>query len=717
MGWFDSQIRERERADDDRMSDALVDLSEALTGFGGAGAAGRASADAVADILTYLGASPGRVPADATELPDILDRLVRPRGIMYREVRLTPGWSREAAGPMLAQRTDGTPLALLPGSRGYAYRDHVTGETVRVGRDDMAGIEGRALLFYRPLPSRPLGRRDVYLFLLRSMGSRDVAGIAVAAVAVALLGLALPAASAYVFGPALTDGSLELAPLAVLLCSVVLAQAIIGGVRTLLLGRVGTTVSLQLTAALMMRVLQLPTSFFRDRAAGELASRVLSVPQMVRVVQQMAVTLGLAVVFSVVYLVQIVALAPTLALPALMVTVLELAVCLGVSWWQERVVSSQLTARANRTGWEYALITGIQKMRVAAAERRAFATWAHRYADEVRATYTSFWGQVLPQASVLLGTLVVYACALSSGMGSAAFMSFSAAYGLLGGSIAALGAAASSGVVATPYLDLIEDILAAQPESSERRQSPGRLAGGIELDHVTFSYRDDLPPVIKDLSVRIRPGQYVGIVGRTGCGKSTLLRLLLGFVEPQTGAIYYDGRDLTSLDVRGLRRCIGTVLQDGRLFAGSIYSNIVVSAPWLTLDDAWRAAELAGIADDIRAMPMGMQTMVGEGTGGISGGQRQRILIARAVVASPRILMFDEATSALDNKTQQVVAASLEGLRCTRIAIAHRLSTVRHCDRILVLDQGCIAEDGTYEELMALDGIFAELMRRQQVEC
>ncbi len=221
--------------------------------------------------------------------------------------------------------------------------------------------------------------------------------------------------------------------------------------------------------------------------------------------------------------------------------------------------------------------------------------------------------------------------------------------------------------------------------------------------------------MIRDLSVKIRPGQYVGIVGRTGCGKSTLMRLLLGFAEPQTGAIYYDGRDVSSLDVRGLRRNIGVVLQDGRLFAGDIYANIVVSAPWLTVDDAWRAAELAGIADDIRAMPMGMQTMVGEGTGGISGGQRQRILIARAIAAGPRILMLDEATSALDNVTQKAVSDALETLRCTRIAIAHRLSTVRHCDRILVLDGGCIVEDGTFEELMARDGVFAELMRRQQI--
>ena len=213
----------------------------------------------------------------------------------------------------------------------------------------------------------------------------------------------------------------------------------------------------------------------------------------------------------------------------------------------------------------------------------------------------------------------------------------------------------------------------------------------------------------------MRPGQYVAVVGRTGCGKSTLMRLLLGFETPQKGAVYYDGHDLASLDAASLRRNIGVVLQNGKLFQGDIFSNIVVSAPWLTLDDAWEAAEMAGIADDIRAMPMGMRTMISEGSGGVSGGQRQRLTIARAIAPKPKILMFDEATSALDNITQRTVAESLDSLKCTRLVIAHRLSTIRECDRIVVLDGGHIAEDGTYDELVEAGGLFAELVKRQQL--
>ena len=225
-----------------------------------------------------------------------------------------------------------------------------------------------------------------------------------------------------------------------------------------------------------------------------------------------------------------------------------------------------------------------------------------------------------------------------------------------------------------------------------------------------------MPLVIDDLSLKIRAGQYVAIVGSTGCGKSTLMRLMLGFEKPQKGAVYYDGKDLNSIDQRSLRRKIGVVLQDGKLFQGDIYSNIVISAPHLSLDDAWDAAEMAGIADDIRRMPMGMHTIISEGSGGVSGGQRQRLMIARAIAPKPKILMFDEATSALDNITQKIVSDSLDKLKCTRIVIAHRLSTIKQCDRIIYLEKGKIVEDGTYDELIAQNGKFAELVERQRLD-
>jgi ABC-type bacteriocin/lantibiotic exporter with double-glycine peptidase domain len=311
---------------------------------------------------------------------------------------------------------------------------------------------------------------------------------------------------------------------------------------------------------------------------------------------------------------------------------------------------------------------------------------------------------------------VLYFLAVETRVSPSEYIAFNAAYGAVTGAFAALTGVAMSVAQIKPILEMSEPILKTEPESTENRKMVTKLNGSIELSNVYFRYNENMPYVVNGMNLKIRAGEYIAIVGTTGCGKSTLMRLLLGFETPERGAIYYDGVDMSKLDLRSLRRRIGAVTQNGSLFQGDIFSNIVISAPHLTLDEAWEAAELAGIADDIRAMPMGMQTIISEGQGGISGGQKQRLMIARAVAPKPKILMFDEATSALDNKTQKQVSEALDRLKCTRIVIAHRLSTIKNCDRILVLDKGQILEDGTYDELIERNGFFAELVARQRLD-
>jgi ABC-type bacteriocin/lantibiotic exporter with double-glycine peptidase domain len=316
----------------------------------------------------------------------------------------------------------------------------------------------------------------------------------------------------------------------------------------------------------------------------------------------------------------------------------------------------------------------------------------------------------------LFGNIAIYYLAGSSGITLDDYMSFNVAYGQVTAAMMALAASASQVAMINPLLEMVEPILEATPEIAEDKASVSDLGGGIEVSGVSFRYSEDLPYVLNDLSFKVRPGEYVALVGKSGCGKSTILRLLLGFEELERGSIMFGSYDVTKVNLTSLRQQIGVVMQDGKLFMGDLASNITIAAPSATLDDAWEAAEIAGIADDIRKMPMGMQTLVTEGAGGISGGQRQRIMIARAVCGKKRILMFDEATSALDNKTQKHVSDALDALKCTRIVVAHRLSTVRHCDRILVIDGGTIAEEGTYDELIERNGVFAELVARQRLD-
>jgi ABC-type bacteriocin/lantibiotic exporter with double-glycine peptidase domain len=260
-------------------------------------------------------------------------------------------------------------------------------------------------------------------------------------------------------------------------------------------------------------------------------------------------------------------------------------------------------------------------------------------------------------------------------------------------------------------------ILAAAPELNLAGGELVRLGGAIRLENVSFRYTPDGPLILDSVNFQVRPGEFVAVVGPSGSGKSTLLRLLLGFETPTEGSVSYDGRDLVTLDVQEVRRQIGVVLQDARLRPGDIYSNIVGLSTQLTRDDAWYAAELAGLADDIEQMPMGIHTIVGEGGSGISSGQRQRLIIARALAGRPKILLLDEATSALDNRTQahvnQSIHAQLRGT--TRVAIAHRLSTVIDADRIYVLSGGIIVQSGRYAQLIAEPGPFQDLARRQML--
>lgn len=421
---------------------------------------------------------------------------------------------------------------------------------------------------------------------------------------------------------------------------------------------------------------------------------------------------------SLVYVGQIFMIAPSLTLPALAAIGLQLAVGIAGILFKTKVAGRQLQADAKLDGVVFSLFSGIQKIKLAGSERRAFAKWARVYSEKADAVYNPplvLKAQMaLSSAVAVLGMYFLYSAAAGT-VSLSQYVAFNTTYSMVSASLLSLVGTASSLAIVKPILELAAPILEAEPETKEKKETVHTLSGSIELNHVSFRYTDDGPLIINDLSLKINRGQYVAIVGTTGCGKSTLMRLMLGFETPQKGAVYYDGKDLSKVDQRSLRKKIGVVLQNGRLFADDIFANIAISAPGLTLKEAWEAAEIAGIADDIRDMPMGMNTILSEGGGGISGGQRQRILIARAIAHKPKILMLDEATSALDNLTQKKVSDSLDQMKCTRIVIAHRLSTIRQCDRIIVLDKGKIIEDGTYEELSRAGGFFAKLVERQQI--
>lgn len=726
MGWFDEQIRERKQSDQQAFEEAFLELSDAVTGKNEAAVFSgdsKLSKNAVAEVLKYYHIKPREVPETIKDLNEQLEYLLRPNGIMRRTVKLDKGWYKEAVGPYLATRkSDGAVVAMLPGKfTGYCFIDSATGKRVKVTNKNQGDFEPEAIAFYRPFPLKSLSTADLMKYVISTMSVSDFVLFGLAALAVTGVGLMTPKLQNFIFSTVIEVKSVQLLwSVAVFLICVSISQMMMSAAKELLLARINTKMSIYVQSATMMRVMSLPPSFFKQYSSGELSSRAQYIDSLCNMLVSTLFSTGLTSVFSLVYIGQIFVYAPALVVPALVIIIVTVLFSLISSLVQMKYSKQSMELSAKESGLSYSMISGIQKIKLAGAEKRIFAKWAAEHAREAKIQYDPpayiKYNSVLSMLISSVGVIVMYYASIKSGVSVADYYSFNTAYGMVSGAFTSLSSIALTVANIKPILDMAKPILQAVPEVSEGKQVVTRLAGGIEINNVTFRYNENMPNVLDDLSLKITPGQYVAIVGATGCGKSTLMRLLLGFETPQRGAVYYDGRDVATVDLKSLRRKIGVVMQNGKLFTGDIFSNITISAPQLTMDAAWEAAELADIADDIRAMPMGMHTIISEGSGGVSGGQRQRLMIARAVAPKPKILMLDEATSALDNLTQKKVSESLDKLKCTRIVIAHRLSTIKQCDRIIFLEKGHIVEDGTYDELIALGGKFAELVERQRLD-
>ena len=726
MSWFDEQIKTRIKNDQDGLENSFIHLSSVVMGKSILNTSLKSDREkaqnAIADILRFYHVPNVELPASMTDVEEILEFLLRPSGVMRRKVELTGDWYKSGIGALLAQNANGDMIALIPdGLSGYRFIDYETGKTVKVTKKNKDQIQPEAMCFYKPLPLKAITIKDLLIYILGTLSKADFILMALATLAVSLLGMFMPRINNLLFAQVIPSGNLSLIPpLACMLLGITVSTSMASMIKTVLLSRITTKMNTAVSAAAFGRLMSLPVSFFKSFSSGELSKRLTGVTTLCGMLVETFLTTGLTSVFSLVYVGQIFNYAPSLAIPALIVILLTLIFSLTSIYFQLKIYRNSMNANAKLSGLVYGLFSGVQKIKLSGAERRAFSQWAKGYQHYASANYaiptSVHLASKLPSLIGMVGTIIFYFSATTSKITTADYMSFNTAYGMLSGAIGMLSSIAYSVARIKPTLELVDPILKTAPEVAENKRVVEKISGSIELNNVSFRYAPDMPLVIDNLSLKIRAGQYVAIVGTTGCGKSTLMRLMLGFETPQKGAVYFDGKDLTLLDLKSLRRKIGVVMQNGKLFQGDIYSNIAVSAPGLTPEGAMKAAEAAGMADDINNMPMGLHTIISEGGGGISGGQRQRLLIARAIAPNPKVLMFDEATSALDNLTQKQVSDSLDKLKCTRIVIAHRLSTIRQCDRIIVLDKGHIVEDGTYDQLIAQNGFFAELVARQRLD-
>ena len=727
MGWFDDQIKQRKQSDDEYFQEAFLGVAGAIMGkrLVYSLEEKEVAKTAIDEILKFyhLKSKNDEIPSSVKTIEEQINYRMRPFGIMHREVYLDDEWYLSAVGPMLGTlKEDGSTVALIPGKlSGYRFLDIKTGKYTKVNKKTTKLLDREATCFYRPLPQEKLNVIDLLKYMASLFSVSDVVLYIGMMGICTLIGMIGPYTTKWLFSDIIESGKLRvLLALAIFIICYTICNLMISAYQTLINGRIGIKQDVAIQAAVMNRIMNLPATFFKDYSSGELSQRSSYVQNLCNILMNSIGTTALTSVFSLVYIGQIFTFAPALVVPSIIITFSTLLMTIIATLVQTRVSKKQMMLATKESGILYSMITGITKIKLAGAEKRMFSRWAKIYSDglmlQTNPPAIVKYINPISLAVSLIGNLVLYYFAIKSKVSVADYYAFNAAYGMVASAFSSLVSVATTIANIKPVLEMAKPILEAEPEVVEGKEIITSISGGIELNNVSFRYDESTPMIVDDLSLRIKPGEYVAIVGKTGCGKSTLLRLMLGFEKPNRGAIYYDRKDVQRVDIQSLRKKIGVVMQNGKLFTGDIYSNIVISAPELTIDDAWQAAEMASIADDIHDMPMGMHTLISEGSGGISGGQKQRLMIARAIAPKPKILMFDEATSALDNITQKKVSEAIDSLKCTRIVIAHRLSTIQHCDRIIVLDKGKIIEDGKYEDLIKQNGFFAELVKRQRID-
>lgn len=647
--------------------------------------------------------------------------------VRVRKIILRGTWWKEENGHLLAfYKEKKRPVALIQTTSSvYILKDVSTGEELKVNHIIAEKLEPISYMFFYGFNDTMTSVKKISKFVSQGI-KRDVKYLVLAACIGSLIGLLVPILSGVMFDDVIptADKSLhfEVFTIMLMLGLVTAGLQLVQGALQL---RVETKSSINMQAGVMDHLLRLPVTFYKKFSAGDLTNRALSINGIRQILSSTVMTAVLSGTFSFVNLVLLFYYESSLAwvgvgLAVLAITFMAIIGLLKLKY--DRQISD---IQGDLQGFLFEFLSGISKIRITGGEKRVFTLWADKFSTLKRLGFNSGSYQNLVEVfntsyplftSIFFFAFIYYSVSNASVVGTmisvGAFMAFISAFNQFLRDCLKMSLALISSLNIITLYERVKPILEEIPESSEQSNDPGELVGEIEMNSVSFRYHEEQPLVLNDISFKIKRGEMVAFVGTSGSGKSTIMRLLLGFEEAENGSIYYDGDAFDSMNKDLVRRQIGVVLQNGALMSGSIYKNIVGNSE-LTLEAAWEAARMAGMEEDIKQMPMEMHTVISEGAGTFSGGQRQRLMIARAIVHKPRLLFMDEATSALDNRTQNIVAESLDKLQATRIVIAHRLSTVKNADRIYVLDKGAIVESGTYEELIQKNGVFTGLAKRQ----
>lgn len=635
--------------------------------------------------------------------------------IKMRYVELDEDWYKTAVIPMLVKTIDGDWLAVIPNTDGTCvYIDN--GRRIKVTGKNAERFTNESMYFYKGMSSGRITMRNLISFMVKCTSVKDRITVLCAGVSAVLAGMLLPWANSFIFAHIIPAGDVSgTAGAAALIFSAITVAAVLNLLQSLILTNSMLRTSAYMQSGIFSRLLSLKPKFFQKVKSGELSRMIMEFSDISKIVSVRSISACIGMTLSLAYLIQIYIYAPKLFGWIILVTVILGAMMIAEGVLESKWLRSYSASLSKMSGFSYEMFSGIEQIKMNGAEAKMMQRWSERYLDTSRNEDKPFF---LKYASVFYKLLTVSSTAVififGSRLSAADYISFSAAYGAyIAASVGMAVIIQTISAFRSSYA-LIKPVLEAECEEySAGKKKPETIMGEISVSDLYFHYDKDAPYVINGLSAHIKPSESIGIIGSSGCGKSTLIRLLLGFESADKGSIYIDGFDIRELDLKNYRQKIGSVLQNSGLISGDIYSNITITNPNASMDEVNAAIEMSGLSRDIAALPMGIHTPVSQENCTLSGGQRQRLLIARAIIAKPSILIFDEATSALDNITQAKITESVNKLECTKIIVAHRLSTIESCDRILVMNEGVIVQEGTFEELKNSDGLFKKLIKRQ----
>ena len=686
---------------------------------------GNAAYQALSFVCGRLGIDildPDEVLARCAKDPDVVD-IARASRFICRKVVLEPDWHKTDCGGLIS-RIDQELVALVPGKNGvYQLFRTSDGSITAVTKDLAYQISPEAYSIGRTLPFKALTQRDILDFCKKSMSFHDAASSAVLALTCALIGILLPTLTQMIYDEYIPLGNRgHLAQICIVMLSFMIGNLSFSVVKNLVDFRITSRVGTELQNAVYHRLFHLPESFFRNYDSADLGQRVACIGSTTTQIVHATVISGISALFSLVYLIRMCVYSGKLTWigAGMYLAYILIVVCLTAMTRKYAARATQANGESSSKLFQY--LNGVDKIRMAGVEERAMLSYMQPYArqqsEEIKMNRLVAARDALDSVISSVFSMVLYVVIVKSRihLSIGSFVAFNTAFGAFTGALGSLVCELLALSQQKEIVNRFRPVFEALPEDDASKEVPGELSGALSLEHVSFSYEKGGRNILNDLSLHVKPGEYLGIVGSSGCGKSTLLKLLLGFETPNSGSVLVDGKDLHLLDKGAYRRQLGVVLQNGRLISGSIYDNITITAPRAGMERVNEVIDQVGLRHDISQMPMGIHTMLSENCNTISGGQQQRILIARAILGKPKILIFDEATSALDNITQAAIITNLDKMNATRIVVAHRLSTVKNCDRIIVLSEGTIAEEGNYASLMSRKGLFYALANRQLAE-